>query len=213
MPGTPTLLITYAETCVTGQLPAVRLSLAVYDPATNRFTRTATPFAAASAQTGLPTAQRLGSPVYGSDGYLYLYAYDATRVLVARVPAGSWSSAPAYRWWNGTAWTADWSAARDVAGLPFAGSLHVADYGGRIGMIVQTAYGSGDFRILSATTPAGPWTPGPAAQVPEGCPPPQGCYAIAGHPELSPGGALWFSWLSGDDLNGFGHLRLGTVAW
>ncbi|WP_305785428.1 hypothetical protein [Symbioplanes lichenis] len=213
VPGTQTVLITYAETCVTGPLPAVRLSLALYDPATNRITRTATPFVAASAQTGLPTARRLGSPVYGTDGYLYLYAYDAAGVLAARVPAASWATASAYRWWNGSGWSADSATATGVTALPYVGSVHVANYGSRYGMIVQTAFGSGDFRILTAATPAGPWVPGPAGQVPEGCPPPTGCYAIAGHPELSPAGTLWFSWLSGADLNEFGHLRLGSIAW
>jgi len=223
IPGTQTLLIVYAETCVisASDLPAERLAMAVYDPATNRITSTATPLVAAPLAAGLPVAARLGSPVFGGDGYLYLFADDVftDKIMVARVGASpsAWSSAANFQWWSGS-WTADPSAAVPIVSVPFAGSVHVADYTGlgshHLGMIVQTGFGTGEFQLFEATNPAGPWTAGPAGRVPDPC---DGgvyaCYALSGHAELTTADAFWFSWYSPDDAYGAGHMRLGSIAW
>lgn len=219
IPGTDQLLIAYAETCVISptRMPAQRLSLTVYDPAANRFTATYTPFAAEPLEAGLPVAQRLGSPVFGGDGHLYLYAHDVdtAEIMVARVAAdpAAWGDRANYRWWNGT-WDPDPSRAVSIASVPFAGSVHVADYSGlgshRLAMIVQTEFGAGGFRILEAESPAGPWTPGPAGRVPDPCSAEgYGCYAVYGHAELSTADEFLFSWYSPEDR----HLRVGSVPW
>jgi hypothetical protein len=224
IPGTQTLLIVYAEVCAisAGELPAERLSMTVYNPATNSFTATATPLVASPLGAGLPAAERLGSPVFGGDGYLYLFADDvaSNKITVARVGASqsAWGSAANFRWWTGSGWTPDPSAAASVVSVPFAGSVHVADYTGvgshHLGMIVQTGFGDGEFQVLEAATPTGPWTAGPAGRVPESCSAQgYGCYALSGHAELSTADAFWFSWYSPDDAYGAGHVRLGTIAW
>jgi hypothetical protein len=221
IPGTSTLLITYAEVCAIApeELPAERLTLARYNPATNQFLSSVTPFSQPSA---LPPAKVLGSPVYGGDGYLYLFADDVTttRIIAARVSAtaSAWGNAANYRWWNGRAWETDPDAAASVATVSFAGSVHVADYTGvgshRLAMIVQTGFGTGEFQLLEAASPSGPWTPGPSGRVPDPCNRDgYACYALAGHAELSTPGQFWFSWLSPDDLDDFAHLRLGGIAW
>jgi len=223
IPGTATMLITYAEVCVISstQMPVARFSLARYDPAAHRILGTATPFIASPFAAGVPPGERLGSPVFGADGFLYLYGNDVTtgRIIAARVPAtpSSWGNRADYQWWNG-AWQSNPAAATSVASVPFAGSVHVADYTGvgshHLAMIVQTGFGVGGFQVLQATSPAGPWTPGPAGQVPDPCR--RGtyaCYALSGHAELSTADRFWFSWYSPDDVDGFGHIRLGSVAW
>ncbi|GIM89851.1 hypothetical protein [Paractinoplanes toevensis] len=223
IPGTATLLITYAETCVisAGQLPEERFSMVRYDPATNRFLGTATPFVASPLSAGIPAAERLGSPVFGGDGYLYLYATDVTtnRIIAARVSAtpSAWGNRGNYRWWNGS-WQSNPALATSVASVPFAGSVHVADYAGagshRSAMIVQTGFGSAEFQVLQATTPAGPWTLSASGRVPDPCT--QGvyaCYALSGHAELSTAGQFWYSWYSPEDANGAGHIRLAAIAW
>jgi hypothetical protein len=219
IPGTAHLLILYAQTCVISPttMPTQRLTLTVYDPAANLFLDSRTPFAAQPLEDGLPAAQRLGSPVFGDDGHLYLYAHDVTtgKIMVARTgasPAG-WGDPANYRWWDGT-WSPDWTAAVSVAAVPFAGSLHVADYTGlgphRLAMIVQTEFGSGGFQILEAASPAGPWIPGSAGRVPDSCGTEgYGCYAINGHAELSTAERFLFSWYSPGDR----HLRVAAVVW
>ncbi|MEU4425499.1 hypothetical protein AB0F81_33165 [Actinoplanes sp. NPDC024001] len=219
IPRTGQLLIVYAEACVFSptRMPTQRVTLAVYDPVTNRITASHTPFAAQPLEAGLPVTQRLGSPVFGDDGHLYLYAHDVDsgEITVARVGAdpAAWGDPANYRWWNG-AWQPDPALTAPIVAVPFAGSLHVADYTGlgehRFAMLVQTEFGSGGFRILEAPSPAGPWTPGPAGKVPDTC---SGegyaCYALNGHAELSTADRFLFSWYSPQDQ----HLRVGSVAW
>ncbi|MBG0565817.1 hypothetical protein [Actinoplanes aureus] len=219
IPQTGQLLVVYAQTCVFShtRMSTQRLSLAVYDPAANRITATHTPFAALPLEAGLPVTQRLGSPVFGGDGHLYLYAHDVTtgEITVARVGASpqDWGDPANYRWWDGS-WSPDPSAAVSIASVPFAGSVHVADYTGlgshRLAMLVQTEFGSGGFQILEASSPAGPWILGPAGKVPDTCGSEgYGCYALNGHAELSTAGRFLFSWYSPNDR----HLRVGSVAW
>ncbi|WP_328472082.1 hypothetical protein OHA21_08935 [Actinoplanes sp. NBC_00393] len=223
LPGKDQLLIVYAETCVISQtrMPLQRLVLAVYDPVANQFLSSATPFAAVPLEAGLPAAQQLGSPVFGGDGHLYLYANDVETgdILMARVGAdpASWADAANYRWWNGQ-WTPNPAEAVSVAAVPFAGSVQVADYTAtgshRFAMVVLTGFGVGGFQVLEASSPAGPWTPTVAGRVPDPCSPVgYGCYALHGHAELSTDDRLLFSWYSPTDLDGFAHLRVGSVPW
>ncbi|MDI6099489.1 hypothetical protein QLQ12_12875 [Actinoplanes sp. NEAU-A12] len=219
IPGTRHLLIVYAEICVRSvtDMLTQRVSMAVYDPVANRFLDSRTPFAAQPLEAGLPVAQRLGSPVFGDDGHLYLYAHDVTtgKIMVARVGAdpAAWGDAANYRWWNGS-WSPEPGDAVSIAAVPFAGSVHVADYSGlgthRLAMIVQTEFGTGRFQILEAASPAGPWTPGPAGRVPDRCGTVgYGCYALHGHAELSTADRFLFTWYSPHDR----HLRTGSVRW
>lgn len=225
IPGTERLLIAYHQICVApsrDSWPVERVSLSDYDPATNRFRTTVTPFTASPLQAGVPVTQQLGSPVFGGDGFLYFYAHDflTARVIVARVSAdaSSWGSAANYRWWNGTAWTASQSTAASVITAPEIWSAHVMDFTGvgahRYAMIIQSSYGTGEYRVYEAASPAGPWTAGPVGQVPDTCPGGGfGCYAFAGHAELSTADRFWLSWYSPGDRSGHAHVRLASIPW
>ena len=229
IPGTSHVLIVYAEVCVAlnRDWPTERLTLVEYDPATNTFVASGTPFVASPLQAGIPVPQRLASPVFGGDGFLYLFGGDlaTSRVFVARVAASpaAWSSAANYRWWGrpggGQAqWTTDQSSITSIISGVAPWGVHVADYAGtgshHLAMLVQTQFGSGDFQVFEATSPVGPWTPGPAGRVPDACTGGGfGCYALSGHAELSTTDRFVLSWLSPGDRGGFAHIRLGTVAW
>jgi len=227
IPGTSTLLIVAHEVCVRTEKglpwPTERLKLFEYDPATNRFTSTATPFAASPLEAGLPIEQQLGSPVFGSDGKLYLYGSDIAtgRVFVARVTANrtAWSTAAGYTWWGGSTlqWTPTGSSAVTVGPIANPWTAHVADYTGvgshKLAMVVESTFRDGGYTVYEAAAPTGPWTVTGSGQVPDPCGPDYGCYAFTGHPELSTPGNLMLSWYSPKDRGGDGHIRLGTMAW
>jgi hypothetical protein len=228
IPGTSRVLIVYAQVCVAidRDWPTERLSLAEYDPATNQILSTGTPFVATPLQAGIPVPQRLGSPVFGGDGYLYMFGSDVNTdiVFAARVPANptAWGSAANYQWWGrpGGAtprWTSDQSSIVSIVPVDNPWFVHVADYTGvgnhRLAMIVQTPFGTGDFRLFEATAPTGTWTAGPARRVPDTCLGTFGCYAFSGHAELSTADRFVVSWYSGGDRSGFGHVRLATITW
>ncbi|HEY7199527.1 MAG TPA: hypothetical protein VIC57_04905 [Candidatus Dormibacteraeota bacterium] len=229
VPGTSHVLIVYAQVCVAigRDWPTERLTLVEYDPATNSFVSSRTPFVASPLQAGIPLAQRLSSPVFGADGFLYLFGGDmaTARVFVARVAANAsaWGSSTNYQWWGvpggGPAqWTTDQSSVTSLISGVTPWSVHVADYAStgshHLGMIVQTQFGTGDFQVFQASSPTGPWTAGPAGRVPDACTGGGfGCYALSGHAELSTGDRFVLSWLSPGDRDGFGHIRVGTVAW
>ncbi len=234
IPGTSRLLIMYAQVCVASgrKWPTERLSLVEYDPATNRFLSTVTPFVSAPLQEGIPVPQRLGSPVFGGDGYLYMFGAHAdiwnvetNMVFAARVPANpaAWGSAENYQWWGrpsgGPAqWTSDQSSLVSIVPVSNPWSVHVADYTGvgnhRLAMVVQTSLGTGDFQLFEASSPTGTWTAGPAGKVPDTCLVGGfGCYAFSGHPHLSTADRFVFSWYSAGDRSEFGHVRLATITW
>jgi hypothetical protein len=228
VPGTSRVLIVYAQICVAinRTWPTGRLTLTEYDPATNSFTSTATPFVANPLSAGLPFTRILSSPVFGGDGFLYLFTADrdARKVLVARVAANAsaWGSAANYRWWGQPAggapqWTTNESAAISIISGVVPWGVQVADYTGqgshKLAMIVQTEFGTGDFRVFEASSPTGPWTAGSAGRVPDTCVGGFGCYAFVGHAELTTPDTFVLSWYSPGDRSGFGHIRLGTIAW
>lgn len=241
LPGSSTLLLTYGEICVEVK-PALaftteRIALAHYDPETNRFLRIDRPFVAAPLNAGVPPRRALASPIFASDGFLYLFGSECVgsdgfacktlgAVYVARVAANpsAWSNAASYQWWTGTAWSSSSSSAANVVpGVnPISGGVHVADYaattGRKYAMLVQSAFGSGGFDVYEATSPTGPWTRKGSGRPPDACFAPGhdfgfGCYAIAGHPELSTPARLVFSWLSPDDRNAYPHIRVGAIDW
>lgn len=228
IPGTSRMVIVYAQLCVAvdRDWPTERLTLVEYDPATNKFLSNATPFVATPLQAGVPVTQRLGSPVFGGDGFLYLFGHDTAtdRVFVARVAANpsAWANPANYRWWgqpgSGPAqWTTDQSSVISIAPVTDPWSVHVADYTGvgghRLAMIVQTEFGTGGFQLFEAAAPNGAWSAGPSARAPDTCLGTFGCYALAGHAELSTAEAFVYSWYSAGDRSGFGHIRLATVPW
>ena len=220
VPGSSSLLLLYGELCIETTPLAFteeRLALAEYDPATNVFLRVDHPFVASPLSAGLPAQKALGSPIF-SGGYLYLYAGDGTNFYVARVQddAAHWSNGANFKWWTGSAWNSNSALAATI--LPGVGGGHVADYSAttskKFVLITQTGFGTGGFQAYTATSPRGPWTLGPAAQPPDACTGGGfGCYALTGHPELSTTSLLVYSWLSPDDRDGYGHIRIGAVPW
>jgi hypothetical protein len=228
IPGSARVLIVYAEVCVAvdRDWPTERLTLVEYDPTTNRFLSTSTPFVAAPLQAGIPVAQRLGSPVFGNDGFLYLFGADmkSDTVFAARVAAspGAWRDSANYRWWGRPGggrpqWTSDHASITGILAVDDPWAIAVADYTGvgshRLAMVVQTSFGTGDFRLFEAVAPTSGWTASSAGRVPDTCVGTFGCYAFSGHAELSTANRFVLSWYSGGDRGGFGHIRLATIAW
>jgi hypothetical protein len=234
IPGTSHVLLFWAEICVAiGEgrgWPVERWRMAEYDPAANQFVRFFTPFVSSPLQTGLPVTKSMSNPVFGADGYLYLFGskQNPNTVFVARVSAdpAAWGDAANYRWWgqpNGgpPQWTADDTSVVSVVSGVEPWSVHVADFSGvgggrKLAMLVKDSFvDSPHFRLYTADSPLGPWTAGPAGRLPDHC---QGgafaCYAFNGHPELSTSTSYVFSWYSpGDRQSEGGHVRLGTIRW
>lgn len=234
IPGTNRVMLIWAELCVAiGEgrgWPVERFRMAEYDPATNQFVRLATPFAADPLPEGLPATLRPSNPVFGGDGFVYLFGSqrDPDLVYAARVSAdpAAWGDPANYRWWGSpdggpARWTTDHTSVVSVVSGVEPWGIHVADYAGvgggkRLAMLVKTSFfDSPHFQILTADSPLGPWTAGPAGRVPDSC---QGggfgCYAFHGHPELSSADSFVFSWYSpGDRGSDGGHIRIGTIAW
>ncbi len=234
IPGTNRVLLFWAEICVAigdGRgWPVERWRMAEYDPATNRFLRFFTPFVSNPMSAGLPPELTMSNPVFGNDGYLYLFGskQNPDTVFVARVSAdpAMWGNAANYRWWGrpGAAapqWTTDYASVTSVVTGIQPWSIHVADFSGvgggkKLAMMVKDSFfDSPHFRLYTADSPLGPWTAGPAGRVPDHC---QGggfgCYAFVGHPELSSATSYVYSWYSpGDRQPDGGHVRLGTIRW
>lgn len=234
IPGTNRVLLIWAEICVAiGEgrgWPVERLRMAEYNPATNQFLRFATPFVANPMSAGLPPTRTMSNPVFGGDGYLYLFGArrEPNSIFAARVSANpaAWGNPANYRWWGrpgGAAaqWTTDDSSVVSVVNGVDPWGIHVADFSGvgggrRLAMLVKDSFfDSPHFRIYTADSPLGPWTAGPSGRVPDHCRGGGfGCYAFTGHPELSTADSYVFSWFSpGDRLGDGGHVRLGTVHW
>ena len=237
-PGTSTVLLPYAQVCDVSNFTAERQSLVEYTPATNTFGPIYTPFAGSPLSSGLRPIESLGSPVLGSDGYLYLFALNNgvtapnpnNGLYVVRVPASNhaaWGDPSQYQWWShppgqGLNWYGQADEGYSVSVLPSnvhpIGQTAVADYSAttskHLAVVAQTYIGSAPFQVFEANSPTGPWTAGPAAQVPDACNAGSfGCYAIFGHPELSTSQQLVLSWFSSDDRDKTGHVRVGTINW
>jgi hypothetical protein len=204
--------------------------MAEYDPATNRFLRFATPFVASPLSAGLPATRSPSNPVFGGDGFLYLFGSrrDPDAIFVARVSAdpAAWADPANYRWWGtpGGApaqWTTDDSSVVSLVPGVEPWGMYAADFSGvgggkRLAMLIKDSFfDTAHFRIFTAASPLGPWTAGPSGRVPDHCRGGGfGCYAFNGHPELSTASSFVFSWFSPGDRNADGgHVRLGTVGW
>ncbi len=184
------VLLAYAAVCVTASATAVaeQIHLAVYDPASNSFLSDNVPFAAAPLTAGLRPLELLSSPVFGNDGYVYLYSSTnqctalpgcrgtvlyPNAIYTTRAPAspGGWSSGANFQWWGMTSngqpgWTTE-ARARPAITFP-AGlgpvSVHTADYSGvsphRFVALTQTSYGQpGQQTRFSAFEAASPAGP------------------------------------------------------
>jgi hypothetical protein len=234
VPGSASLLLSYDDYCVTGNddaQTAEGFGLVEYDPAANLLGPPAHVFGPPAVAFGgavslpLPPQQVLGSPVIGGDGYLYLFGFrgpaalaaGAGRVFLARTLAqpASWPNPFTYQYWTGSGWSPDPNAAGDLIPASEPLAVSVGDYaavGHGLVMIEQTSL-AGRFRVWQSTSPAGPWRPILAGQVPcrRGTQRGSGglCRAIIGHPELSTRRRLLISYF--DPASN--HLEVSAYAW
>ncbi len=146
--------------------------------------------------TGTERQLTFGSAVWrdGEDAYIYGIDEDLRpgvsqkRLIVARVRAGAVDRFGAWRFWNGTAWTADFTRMATVGeGLVDEFSVSRPVGSDRL-VLVQTEPGlSPRIVVRTAAAPQGPWSePQPVYTVPDA----SGskrlfAYAAKAHPELS----------------------------
>ena len=124
IPGSTKLLLAHEDVCIAGAgvFLSERIHLVEYDPVANQLSNDTVPFAASPLINGLNPRELLASPVFGSDGYLYLYSFTnecmsnpgcahaptyPNAVYAARVSADplamKWKSGANFEWWCGTA--------------------------------------------------------------------------------------------------------------
>jgi len=215
------LLIVYADVCVhPGGLPSEGFGLVEYLPSSNTLSGQTRVFTQLS---GLPFQKILGSPVFRG-GYLYLYGFTcdsnawgacgAGRATVARVAADptSWRNGSAYRFWTGSTWSSDHTAAASVIPSATPLAVHVDDFSalGKGLILIEQPDISGAFRVWQASSPTGPWTQLTTATAP--CGAQSGlnlCRAYFGHPELSTSSSLMMSYY--DPTND--HVSVMSVPW
>jgi len=234
--GSPDLLISYDDYCVSGDsgtLAAEGFGLVDYDPAANVLSLPTSVFGGVTGSQGLPlpAQQVLGSPVFPGDGYLYLFGFCPVTavtaplaagcgrgsVFLARTPAGPsyWRNPLTYQYWTGGGWSPDQAAARSVIppGRPLG--VSVGDYtatGHGLVMVEQTSL-AGAFQVWQAAAPAGPWRRVLTGRVPCSSGTEHGtgglCRAIIGHPELSTRAALLVSYFD----PGNNHVDVSAYRW
>ena len=110
--------------------------MAEYDPATNQFLRVLIPFVAEPLQAGLPETLQLANPVFGGDGFVYLFGGGGAQLDFRRPgqrrPRRRVGNAANYRWWAGAAGgTNQWPADHTAVGVgrvggATRGAIHVA---------------------------------------------------------------------------------------
>lgn len=225
-PSSSKLLIPANDYCVDGANTSNPFadegwSVREYTPSTNTLGSAVRVFATTGGQT-LPVQKQLGNPIYYNN-YLYLYSFicdtsayatcETGRVFLARVPAASWSQAGQYKWWTGTNWSSNYSAAQTEipSATPFG--ISVANYSalGKGYLAIAETDLIGDFQVFKASAPTGPWTLLQTGKVPSDCSGGQyGCYALVGHPELSTSSNLLISYY---DPAGVGHLHVAAFPW
>lgn len=222
-----TLLITYDEYCVTGDVTTAEgFGLAEYDPASNLLGPVTTVFSTGS---GLPLLKQqvLGSPILARDGYLYLFGFchadpppagcGRGQVFLARTVAAPayWNNPFTYQYWTGAGWSPRPAAAGSLipAGQPLG--IWVGDFaadGKGLVMIEQTSL-EGGFQAWRARSPAGPWRRILTGRVPcsDGTEPgAEGlCRALIGHPELSTRSRLLISYYD----PGNSHVDVAAYPW
>ena len=218
VPAAGTLLITYDDYCVTtpGDTPTAEgFGLATYDPASNLLGPVAPVFRSGFGLP-LPQQQVLGSPVIGTDGYLYLFGFGGGRVFLARTVAAPayWQNPFTYQYWTGVGWSGP-AAATSLIPAGQALGISVGDYaadGHGLVMIEQTSLG-GAFQAWQASSPAGAWRRLLSGQVPCTRGSETGaaglCRALIGHPELSTRGRLLISYYD----PGNSHVDVAAYPW
>ena len=88
-------------------------------------------------------------------------------------------------------------------------SISVGKYGGKLKMVAMSSIGGG-FRIYTAPTPNAPWQLAKAGVLP-GCAAHTGfCFALEGHPELSPSTHTFVSYKNPDSGPG-GHVVVTAI--
>ncbi len=89
-------------------------------------------------------------------------------------------------------------------------SISVGNYGGVMRIVAQASI-VGDFRIYSASSANGPWHLAKGGKLP-GCPSHKGfCFALEGHPELSPSTHTFVSYKNPDSGPGGGHVVITAI--
>jgi hypothetical protein len=223
-------LITYTDVCVHGSTGAIitdGFGVVEYNPAANTLGAYHEVFAGQNLEQNDPQ-WLLGTPVYGNDGYLYLYSAACQdkgltcqaggSVFLARVPASpsSWQNSASYAFFTGTGpagspqWGSYPGAVSDVpsAAPAGAGAWTADDYsatGHQFAAVEETSIG-GDYRIWTASSPAGPWSVSKTGRL---CAAGDGCHALIGHPELSTSANLMVSYYSLDAH----HIEVAAVPW
>jgi hypothetical protein len=223
------LLISYDDYCVTGNagaLTAEGFGLIEYDPGRNLLSLPATVFGSVPGLQ-LPPQQVLGSPVFGGDGYLYLFGFCPAAaplagcgrglVFAVRTAAqpGYWQNPLTYQYWTGEGWSPDEAAARTLLPAAHPFGISVGDYaadGHGLVMVEQTSL-AGGFQVWQASSPAGPWRRIITGQAPcrRGAQrgPESLCRAVIGHPELSTRGKLVISYFD----PGTSHVDVSAYPW
>lgn len=235
IPGTSRMLLTYWDVCVEGPWNIIvnRVGSVEYTPSTNTFGPKTTLFTAAPGQQ-LDKRLRLSSPVFRSDGNLYLFSFDCTQsnpygcdtgnVFLARVAVASRHDWRQYRFRQGGGWTPTcggtptpscWSLATSVITGAKPTDISVDNFSsvGRGLILVETTSIGGHYRVWEASDPAGPWTQrGAERQAPFCAPPPNVvdfCHALIGQPELSTTSSIAVSYYSVENA----RPTLTTSSW
>jgi hypothetical protein len=202
VPSAPYLLISFNDYCVlasSGGFLLEGFGLAEYDPAAGTLSNDATVFYGMDGSTGTAPVP-LGSPVF-SGGYLYLFGPTcpvpaqgqcAGTLLEARVAASpqAWTDPLSYQWrapGPSASWTADAAAATAVLPGPRPTGVSVAEFPGRLLVLVEQTGIRGSFSVYQAPGPGGTWSKIRSGRV--ACRVGAGyanfCRALIAHPELS----------------------------
>lgn len=203
IPSTSRLLISFTDVCVVvgRSITTEHFGLAEYEPATNTITSMTRVFRAGPGRN-LPPRLMLGAPIF-SGGHLYLFSHNGSDVFVARTAANpaNWQRAGSYRF-----------STVIFRSTPL-GAISADDFssvGQGFDLVEQTSLG-GNFRVWTARSPAGPWTPKMSSSVP--CGTGSGfvnfCRALIGHAELSTSNCLLLSFYD----PGINHVRVIARRW
>lgn len=216
IPGTTRLLLSYWDVCVEPNWHIVvnRTGIVEYTPSTNTLGTKRTLFSAAPGAQ-LAETLRLGSPVFRSDGNLYLFSYrcdqsnpygcDNGSVFLAKVASGSRNDPNQYWFRWGSDWTKTSSAATSVVtgAKPIDVSVDSFSSVGRGLVLVETTSIGGHYRVWEASDPSGPWTLRGAERQAPRCTTPPGvvdfCHALIGQPELSTTSSIAVSYYGVED--------------
>ncbi|MCW2778621.1 MAG: hypothetical protein JWN17_2346 [Frankiales bacterium] len=151
------------------------------------------------------TTPQWGSAVAQAGGYTYVYGTQRVAepfvfgkaLYVARVPAGSLTDLPAWRFWTGTGWSATASSAQAVkgavGGVSTSLSVWRAGDGTWRALTKKDDYLGKDVVLLRAPAATGPWSETVVGTSPSGAHPGETTYNAFAHPEiaLKGGDLLW----------------------